>query len=441
MFCQFYTLYQNDLEGLQKLKIRFKNNEIMKNYFYRIYNRLVINHLIMFVSLVSFNITAQSTLSLTEAIDIALKNNKSVKSERLKADFHQKMIETYKTIPNTTISGEFGQMNSSYFDNRFAVSQSLSMPKVYSSQKRVLSEEWQSVIIGIAIKEKELKKLVTEVYYNIGFLNAKEQILMATDTIFRNFKSKTEIRFAKGESNILEKTMAATQLSDLQIQITQLKKELAFSNAQMQLLLNSEMSFNVDQQSFLVPKSIVQNSLISHPNLSYIDQQRKLNQAVINLEKAKLLPELNFGLASMTMKGTGSDDVTYDRWKRFQSFDIGVGIPLFRKSQHARIAASELYSKVIDQEYDAEKQKLENAFQSLMYQLKSSNDQVVTFESTVLPNANIIVSTATNQFNNGEINYLDWVLLVKQSLDMRNNYVELVKARNEIIAQLSYLTE
>lgn len=394
--------------------------------------------------LISFFITisyAQTTISLSDAIDMALKNNKLVKSERLKADFHQKMIETYKTIPNTTISGEFGQMNSSFFDNRFAVSQSFSMPKVYSNQKKVLSAEWQSVMIGIAIKEKELKKMVTEVYYHLVYLKAKEQLLLSTDTIFRNFKSKTEIRFAKGESNILEKTMAATQLSDIQIQLTQLNKELSFSNAQMQLLLNSDTYIIVDQQSFLFPKSIVQNSLISHPNLSYIEQQKKLNQANIDLEKAKLLPELNFGLASMTMKGTGSDDVTYDRWKRFQSFDIGVGIPIFRKSQHARIAATELYAKVIDQEYDAEKQRLENTFQSFMYQLKLSNEQVSLFEATVLPNANIIVNTATNQFNNGEINYLDWVMLVKQSLDLRNNYVELVKDRNEIVAQLSYLTE
>ena len=372
------------------------------------------------------------------AIETAIKNNMTLKSERLKAEYHQKMIETYKNIPSTIISGGFGQMNSSYIDNRFAIGQSFSLPIVYSNQKKLLTEEWKSVLLGVNIKEVELKKMITELYYSLIYLKAKEKLLLKSDTIYNNFFKKTEVRFSKGESNILEKTMAETQLSNLRLQLKQLNQEIAFLQAKFQLLLNVETKIEVEDALFYQSVVMGQNTVEQHPNLKYIEQQKQLNTVNIALEKSKLLPEISVGAASTTMKGVGSDDIYYNRWKRFQSFDIGVGIPIFRKSQKAKIAANEFLGNVLNQELATEKQQLENHYQSLIFQYNASNEQIKSYEATVLPNANLIVDTATKQFNNGEINYLDWVILINQSIELKKNYIELVKVRNEYIVQLSY---
>jgi len=58
------------------------------------------------------------------------------------------------------------------------------------------------------------------------------------------------------------------------------------------------------------------------------------------LEKAKLLPEFNLGYYSMTMQGSGADNVIYTTSSRFQSVQVGLGIPLFFGSQKAKINAS-----------------------------------------------------------------------------------------------------
>ncbi len=390
------------------------------------------------IALFPILLSAQNKMSLPLAIETAIKNNMTLKSERLKAEYHQKMIETYKNIPSTIISGGFGQMNSSYIDNRFAIGQSFSLPIVYSNQKKLLTEEWKSVLLGVNIKEVELKKMITELYYSLIYLKAKEKLLLKSDTIYNNFFKKTEVRFSKGESNILEKTTAETQLSNLRLQLKQLNQEIAFLQAKFQLLLNVETKIEVDDALFYQSVVMGQNTVEQHPNLKYIEQQKQLNTVNITLEKSKLLPEISVGAASTTMKGVGSDDIYYNRWKRFQSFDIGVGIPIFRKSQKAKIAANEFYGNVLNQELATEKQQLENHYQSLLFQYNASNEQIKSYEATVLPNANLIVDTATKQFNNGEINYLDWVILINQSIELKKNYIELVKVRNEYIVQLSY---
>jgi cobalt-zinc-cadmium resistance protein CzcA len=52
----------------------------------------------------------------------------------------------------------------------------------------------------------------------------------------------------------------------------------------------------------------------------------------------------------------------------------------------------------------------------------------------------IIIETANKQFANGDINYLDFVMLTNQAITIQNNYIEAVKALNDSIIALSFIT-
>lgn len=141
----------------------------------------------------------------------------------------------------------------------------------------------------------------------------------------------------------------------------------------------------------------------------------------------------------MTMRGNGANDVTYNGFTRFHAAQIGVGIPLFRNAQRAKIEASKHWEKVIDNEYQTEKQKLDKQYQNALLQYQSSLENITYFEEKALPNANLIEKIANQQFQNGEINYLDWVMLINQSLTIKSNYLDAIKAINEHIILINYL--
>ena len=61
------------------------------------------------------------------------------------------------------------------------------------------------------------------------------------------------------------------------------------------------------------------------------------------------------------------------------------------------------------------------------------------YEQTGLKNAEIISSAATKQFTNGDINYLEWVMLINQSVSIKSQYIDLIKNLNETINQINYL--
>jgi len=62
-----------------------------------------------------------------------------------------------------------------------------------------------------------------------------------------------------------------------------------------------------------------------------LKHQQQIAEAVIKVEKAKLLPDLSLGLFSTSIKGTGPDNVYYPSSHRFQSVQIGVGILFLQK--------------------------------------------------------------------------------------------------------------
>ncbi|KXK40979.1 MAG: CzcA family heavy metal efflux pump, partial [Bacteroidetes bacterium OLB9] len=80
----------------------------------------------MLVVLFAFSfqeMNAQTPITLQQAIDTALANNLSVKTERLRNEYHQKLIKSGTAIPVTDVFGEYGQINGIYNDTRFGISQ------------------------------------------------------------------------------------------------------------------------------------------------------------------------------------------------------------------------------------------------------------------------------------------------------------------------------
>ena len=310
----------------------------------------------------SFQAKAQFPINLQAAIDTALKNNLSIKNEKLKSDYQKKIIKTAASIPQTNVMAEYGQINSAFYDNRLSVNQSFNFPTVYINQKRLLNEEWKSSVLTIALKEADTKKLVREIFYTYLYLKNKEHLLLKNDSIYAKFLEKANLRFTKGESNVLEKTTAESQRGEIAIQLKQLQQDIEITQLQFGLLLNTTTRFIPNEANTKLELAISLDSSVvnQHPYLKIIEQQKKISGINRKLERSKFLPDINLGYNNMTMKGTGSDNITYDYSNRFQSIQIGLGIPLFFDSQKAKLNASKINQNISDNNYLLEKNALKN---------------------------------------------------------------------------------
>jgi cobalt-zinc-cadmium resistance protein CzcA len=387
------------------------------------------------------NVNAQEKIGLQAAIDTALKNNRAVKNEQLKSEYQQKLIKTSANIPQATLSSEFGQINSIYSDTRFGLSQSFSFPTVYSNQKKLLNEEWKASVLSISLKEADIRRTVTQIFYSILILKEKEKLLIQADSIYSGFLTKAELRFKTGESNILERATAKTQRGGIFLQLKSLQEEIEIAKLQFQLVLNKGIK---TEPEAIGSKINLSNSkdrpiLAEHPLLKMSDQQKLIASANSKLEKSRFLPELNLGYFNSSIKGTGANDVYYPSSKRFGAAYIGIGIPVFTSSQKAKVNASALSEKIAENNYQTQLSSLETYYQSARSQYETYLGALTYYEETSIPEANIIRQTADKQFINGEINYLEWVMLNNQAIVIKNNHLDIIKLLNESIINLNYL--
>ena len=398
--------------------------------------------ILLFLTLNGNLIFGQQSITIEAALDSAIKNNLSTRNELLRAEYQKKLIKSGINIQQTAATAEVGQINSIYTDMRFGLSQGFSFPTVYSRQVDALSENYKIGVITAELKKKEIKMNVLQTFYAYLILLEKEKILLKADSNYTEFYNKTALKLEKGESNILEKVTAETQLNSIHNQLLLVQQEKEINLMYFQLLLNTDIQYFPIATSLKVPiiSDIATIDFLQHPLLKIAQQQKSLSIANYKLEKSRLLPDINVGLFSMSMQGNGADNVFYNRSARFNSAQVGVGIPLFWGSNKSKINAARLEGNIADNSILQQTQTLQNQLKKFKIQFQSNTTIVNNFEEKGLANALLISKVANENFTNGEINYLDWVMLYNQAITIQNNYLEALKLLNESIISINYMS-
>ena len=139
------------------------------------------------------------------------------------------------------------------------------------------------------------------------------------------------------------------------------------------------------------------------------------------------------------MKGNGADEKYYNGTHRFQSGFVGVGIPVFNSAQKSVIEAQKVNQLIAENNYQLGLINLKNQYLQNLRQFQKLNDEISYYQKTGLQNSESILKTANNQYFNGEINYLEWTLLVTQAFEIQNKYIDRLKETNDKIIEINSL--
>ncbi len=395
---------------------------------------------VMIFLFISFNGISQTPISFQSAIDMAVENNLSLKNEQLKSEYQKQFIKTASALPQMMVQGEYGRLNSIYYDNRVNLSQSIEFPTVYVNRKKVYTEEWKKSELNVSLRTADLKRKVSQVYYNLVSLENKKQLLLEIDSIYSTYLERINLRIKYGETNILEKSTIENQRIQISNQLMQLTADLSSELRYFQTLLNSSEPIKPVVSDFKIKMNgqIDKSLVLKHPSLQMLDANIQIAMSSIKLEKAKMHPSLFIGVSSGTMYGTGSDNKDYTYSSRFNNAQLGVGIPIFTKQRQV-IESSKIAAQTAVNSLEVEKQVIEYQFDNAVNQFESQQKIVNELEQVALPNGKLIFETAQKQFLNGDISYLEWAMLVNQSIAVQSNYQDAILKLNENTIQLIYL--
>jgi cobalt-zinc-cadmium resistance protein CzcA len=384
------------------------------------------------------NANAQEKISIDKAIETALQNNVKVKNEKLNSEYLQKMTQTGYDVSNTGIIGEYGQFNTNRNDIKIGISQSIKFPTVYKRQKQFLLEGAKTGQWNEALQKKEITRQVRSVFYEMVYLKEKEKLLQKNDSIYFEFLRKSTLRFNKGESNILEKATAENQSGQIKIQLQELQSDYKILQTQFKYLLNDDKDFIPlwDKYKIAFDEKMNENTIKDQPSVKLKEQEVNSNKAEIALEKSKKLPELFGGVYWQTFKTNTAFQESYNGvYGQF-----GVALPLFNSSIKNRQRALGISAQIAENNLNNEKLKLQSHYQELFQEYKKHKETIYYYESQALKNVDLVTNAANKKFINGDINYLEWVMLINQNTEIQSNYIEAVRRLNSTVIEINSLT-
>ncbi|MCJ0742973.1 CusA/CzcA family heavy metal efflux RND transporter [Pedobacter montanisoli] len=381
-------------------------------------------------------VKSQKPLTYQSAIDGAVANNLVLKSYDLKAVQAKQLVNTATTIAPTQVSAEYGKFNSAVNDNKFSINQGFSLPGVYQNQKAKLNENWKSAVLAKGFKEAELKREVTDIFYSLLVLQEKKKLLKQADSMYSNFLKLAQQRLKSGETSKLEQTSAQNQLLQNQSRLALLQTHETALTQQLQFLMNTEEELQPVSNKFKVELTgELTPDLGQHPQLKLQEQNEKIAEAEIKVEKSKLLPEFNIGYNNMSI----ADGITYTQRDRFQSFQAGLSLPLFGGVQKARIKSAQTQLDLSKTETEFTHKALKTIWKTTTEQYLKHLQIVNEFEQKGLKGANEISTLLDRQLCNGEINYIEWTLLNTEAINVKMAYLEAVEQLNKSTLELNYL--
>jgi cobalt-zinc-cadmium resistance protein CzcA len=402
-------------------------------------------HIILAIlSGIAFSSLSQTnTLSIDKAIAEALKNNTSIKASIYEVEVRKQLQKTSFELPKTDVTLLYGQYNSyAKNDNNITVTQSIPF-SAFGRQQSLNRALTNSSKLQQAVAENEIVYQVKQVFYQLVFAKARHTLLQQQDSIYDGFMRSASLRYKTGEANLLEQTTATAQRSEAINQLRQNYTEIVKLQSQLKTLINSPtVPEVVDQTLTKVAFDIIDTvAYQQNPVLSYRKQQVEVAQREKKLQAAKVAPDLLVGFFSQTLIGTpevetgavatGSD--------RFTGFQIGVSIPLWLAPHQARVRAAEFNKRAVESNFEYFQQSLQSQLQQALEQLATYKNSLDYYLGAALPNADLILKQAQIAFREGEIDYAEYLLGIRNGISIKESYLKTLNDYNQSIIYIEYL--
>lgn len=388
---------------------------------------------ILFFLLIGIKVSAQIPVTLDEAYSKAIVNNLDVRGAELRVNFQDRLKKSAVILDPLDISSDIGQIDTKDMDYEFSVSQTFRLPSFYKRQKQVLREEWQNSLVSVNLQKWQIKKELGLIFNNLNYLDKKKYLLEKMDSIYTQYFNRAELRLKKGETNLLEKTTAENLKSQVNIQLFNIKKDKEIVLQQLNLLINGKEYYTNKKEDFFVKKiNFSENDINNHWIIQQLEQQKNIEQARLGVEKSKLQPYFSLGYNNTVKRELGE-------LMRLHNISVGFNIPIFNSGQKAIIEGQKVNQLIAENNKQIGMRELKRQFVELNGNYEKLKSQVDYYQQKGLKNSEEIIKTANHQFYRGEINFLDWSILVNQALDIQNLYIDKLKELNDKTIELNSL--
>ena len=386
-------------------------------------------------------------LPIDSIVSLINSNALSIKISEKNTEAYQALRSKPAELPRTVAGIEYGNINSAFNDTRIFFNQGFQLPFVYQSQRKYYDQSIGLSIAQTSLTKAELNWKVRQICYAILDLDRREIILSELERNFSEWSRIASVQKLQGEINasVLNAIKVQSSQQSLQKQLLNAEREGLISELNI-LLKNSDGTILPKADTLYFPSVQMRyDQLQSHALINVSDAIIAQQNALLKIEKNKLVPDFNLGYSNLSIIGWQSPDGIsqkyYGSGARFGIYQFGMGLPIFNGAIKARIRSSKIGLEIAELNKIQKMDQLNTQYQRLLNVYKQQINTYNYYVSEGLKMADEMITQSALRFKNGDISFAEWALLVNQSLQIKISHAEIIKSLQFSLAEFKYLTE
>ncbi len=381
---------------------------------------------LLFCVLSFFTATGQLTMTVEDAVKMAMAHNPQAKASHLQTERYQLLERSAINIPNPAI-----MLESTNAENyTLGINQTIDFPTVYAKQHRIAQQQTKLSKINNLITHAQVEAEIRTAYLWAQYTSALVESLTQRDTLYAFIEHAAQRKYAAGEIDALSASYAEMQHAEIHRTMMEAKADKQAAIDLLRLWTGYNEPFVTEELQELHPPEmlLLSDSIVAQQSLryQYATKNRELSQQQLSLERHKLLPGLALGYLN---PGNESTPVA-------MRLQFGVTLPLWWWQYSSNINAAKKQIEIAEQETQEEELNLLLAIRRLQSEYKKYKSSNSYYQNQ----GNELMQTMTRNsqrlFDVGSIDYITHMRNLNDAFTLEYRKLETLYQLNATLIQI-----
>jgi heavy metal efflux system protein len=282
------------------------------------------------------------------------------------------------------------------------------------------------------LTKQEIVKQVREIYHHLSYLDGKSALYSRLDSVYQRIAKAADVRYRAGDVSLAEKLAAQDKAAQIRLDARTVQHEIEFDRIVLGQILGLGKAVQPvveglhEGEFSIADTTLLRTSALAKFGKSAVEVARSEQE----LTKAKFAPTASAGVFGQYL---GNGDI-YPGWQ------LGLNVPLFRKSLKAHSEAAEIGIVAADAAFRSALLAQQNELGHLLHEQEKYLIllEYYTAEGKVL--AAELLRTGELNYTQGEMSYADFVQLLEQAAGIELQHLENLLGLNQTVIELEALT-
>ncbi len=362
-------------------------------------------------------------ITLDQAIESALNQNKQLQSEAYQVDRQQALMKSTFDFGDTELfySREEAERGVNRGVESYGISQQLPFPAKFISRRKAGKRQVEIRRSQYILTRSELIRNVRTAFYRVTFGHHQLELLDELKQIYENFHHAAQVQYETGEISRLEQTAALSRYRNVQAdwQQAQADLEIYYSELQRWSYLGDSVRINQTSLEALIAEQnqfYGETGISNNPLLKYQENIVEAAEAEHSLERSQWLPDFSLQYREQQIGGSSG----------FYGFFAGVKIPLLFRAQQQRSQAAAMEVRASTARLEDRRHQLEKRVEQLQKELSKLQTQIDYYKNEQLALADELLQAGQKSYEAGDINYVTYVNYLDEAAGIKQSYLELL---------------